>query len=266
LVLVGHTDTVYAVAITADEKKVVSGSRDSTVRIWDVKTGECLAVFEGHSQFVETVCIAPDGKRIVSGSGDHTLRIWDIENHRCISILKEHTSSVRSVSISSDGKKFVSGSWDRTIRIWDAVTGKCLGTIEGHTAGIESVVITANGIHIVSSSNDKTIRIWDAPTGKAISTQKDDDELRKMAMRSDGGQVVSSGGFSDPEIGVWELSHLDLQIPEEPDAICYTNAKVLLVGDSGVGKSGLAIRLTETASSTPYPRMLPGPRRSSCRR
>jgi WD40 repeat protein len=78
--LQGHTDYVNAVAISPDGNRIVSGSDDETVRVWDMQTGEGVgAPFRGHTGPVRSVAISPDGKRIVSGSKDRTIRVWDID-------------------------------------------------------------------------------------------------------------------------------------------------------------------------------------------
>jgi len=76
----GHSNCVNSVAITPDGKYIVSGSGDSTIKLWDIKSGEEIRTFEGHSQYVNSVAITPDGKHIVSGSDDETIKLWDINS------------------------------------------------------------------------------------------------------------------------------------------------------------------------------------------
>ena len=114
----GHNSSVWSVAITPDGKRIVSGSWDETVKIWDLQSGEYLATLEGHSNLVTSVAITPDGKRIVLGSSDKTVRIWDFQSGKCLATL-EGSSSVWSVAITTDGRRIVSGSRDDTIKIWD---------------------------------------------------------------------------------------------------------------------------------------------------
>ena len=90
-VLQGHTGTVNAVAIPTDGGKIVSGSNDTTVRVWSMETGEVssglcesqvcqvLKVLEGHTVYVVSVAISGDGARIVTGGSDNTVRIWKTE-------------------------------------------------------------------------------------------------------------------------------------------------------------------------------------------
>ncbi|KAG9092785.1 hypothetical protein FRC07_011588, partial [Ceratobasidium sp. 392] len=76
--LVGHTAVVYSVAYSPDGTRIVSGSFDRTIRIWDAQTGQMIGrPLEGHKDSVNSVAYSPDGLRIISGSSDKTIRIWD---------------------------------------------------------------------------------------------------------------------------------------------------------------------------------------------
>jgi WD40 repeat protein len=75
--LEGHTDWVWAVAVTPDSARIVSGGNDRTVRIWNLATWALERTLKGHTDRVYAVAVTPDGSRIVSGGGDDTIRIWD---------------------------------------------------------------------------------------------------------------------------------------------------------------------------------------------
>jgi WD40 repeat protein len=118
--LEGHTFDVNSVAFSPDGKRVVSGSHDMTIRIWDVESGQVVVgPLEGHTSYVSSVAFSPDGKRIVSGSDDRTIRIWDVESGQVVGPLEGHTDYVSSVAFSPDGKRVVSGSYNKTIRVWN---------------------------------------------------------------------------------------------------------------------------------------------------
>ncbi|KIK23000.1 hypothetical protein PISMIDRAFT_101278, partial [Pisolithus microcarpus 441] len=165
-VLEGHADKVLSVGFSFDSKRIVSGSWDKTMRIWDAERGVQIGgPLEGHTDWVWAVGFSSDGKRIVSGSDDKTtVRIWDAE--RGVQIggpLEGHTDWVWTVGFAFDGKRIVSGSNDKTVRIWDAEKGVQIGgPLEGHTGKVNSVRFSYDGKKIISGSDDQTIRIWDA--------------------------------------------------------------------------------------------------------
>jgi len=100
----GHSSLVRSVAFSPDDKQVVSGSGDGTVRLWDAVTGALLQTFEGHTSGVNSVAFSPDGKLVVSGLGDRTVRLWDIAIGAALQTFEGHSSSVNSVASSPDGK------------------------------------------------------------------------------------------------------------------------------------------------------------------
>ena len=158
--LEGHTGFVNSVAYSPDGTKIISGSVDRTIKIWDANTGQCLKTLVGHSSDVNSVAYSPDGKRIISGSYDKTIRIWDVNTGECIKTLEGHSNVVSSVAFSPDGTKIISGSWDNTVKIWDANTGECLKTLKGHSWAVYSVAYSPDGKRIISGSDDNTVKIW----------------------------------------------------------------------------------------------------------
>jgi WD40 repeat protein len=76
----GHSGSVYSIAIAPDGKTALSGSWDHTLRLWDLASGREIKKFEGHSGFVSSVAFAPDGKTALSGSWDGTVRLWDLQS------------------------------------------------------------------------------------------------------------------------------------------------------------------------------------------
>jgi len=78
--LEGHNDYVESVAITPDGTKIVSGSDDNKIKVWDIAStgGRLLNTLEGHTSSVSSVAITPDGTKIVSGSWDNTIKVWDL--------------------------------------------------------------------------------------------------------------------------------------------------------------------------------------------
>lgn len=77
--------------------RVVSGSRDATLRLWDIETGQCLHVLMGHVAAVR--CVQYDGHKVVSGAYDYTVKVWDPESESCTHTLQGHTNRVYSLQV-----------------------------------------------------------------------------------------------------------------------------------------------------------------------
>ncbi|MDD4446482.1 MAG: TIR domain-containing protein [Methanothrix sp.] len=243
MVLRGHADYVGAVAVTSDGRTIISGSDDGTLKIWDMATGKCRATLEGHADYVRAVAVTPDGRTVISGSSDKTLKIWNMATGKCRATLEGHAGSVYGVAITPDGRTVISGSLDKTLKIWDLATGKCRATLEGHADYVMAVAVTPDDRTVISGSDDKTLKIWDLATGKYRATLKGHEApVWVVAVTPDGRTVIS--GSLDKTLRVWDLPELDAPV-EETEASRYTNAKVVLVGETGVGKTGLALRLCE---------------------
>lgn len=98
---------------------LISGSRDKTLRLWDVSTGLCLFILVGHDNWVRGVVFHPGGKFIISASDDKTLRVWDIKNKRCAKTLEAHQHFCTSLDFHRTAPYVISGSVDQTLKIWE---------------------------------------------------------------------------------------------------------------------------------------------------
>ncbi len=236
----GHTDRVIGIALTADGQTAVSTSLDGTVRVWDTKSGVARVITK---LLADKVIVSPDGLRVLTCSG-HAISVLEIDTLRPVANLRGHNGNVHSIAVAANGRLLVSGSADRTIRLWDVMTWKCLATLEGHTAPITGVAIDGNAQLVVSSSLDETVRVWDLVSFRSLGTLRGHyNVVTAVAVTPDGKVAVSAS--KDSTLRLWDLTAYFHTISQDAQLTRYTNAKVLLVGDSGVGKTGLALRLTE---------------------
>ena len=184
---------VYSVAWSPDGDRLVSGSDDNTIHIWDSATWQSLDI--ANENPVESVAWSPDGTKIASGSDNGIVHIWDSANGRLLKELIGHKDSVYSLAWDPYGTKIVSGSADKTIRIWDSSTGKLLHTLEGNASlGVDSVSWSPDGTKIASGAGDETIRIWDSATGKLLKNFTVTSAAISVAWSPDGNRIASGSG------------------------------------------------------------------------
>jgi WD40 repeat protein len=111
---------VFSVAWSPNGKRIASGWRDKTVRIWNAATGIDIfpAPITGHTGTVFSVAWSPDGKNIASGSDDHTVKVWNASTGKNVLTYQGHSNRVSTVSWSPDGRYIASGSFDETAQVW----------------------------------------------------------------------------------------------------------------------------------------------------
>ena len=182
-----------------DGTRIVSGSFDKTLIIWDPVSGEKISTLIGHSRGINSVAWTADGVKIVSGSFDKTVIEWDVMTGKAIFEYAGHTGDVFSVSLSPDGRKIVSGGGSLQgtdgpgeIFVWDCAA-RTRTNFQGHDNIISCVSWSPDGSKIASGSWDRSIILWDVTHGSKIFQLRQCYDYRSnISWNQSGDKFVSS--------------------------------------------------------------------------
>ncbi|CUA74489.1 putative WD repeat-containing protein alr3466 [Nostoc sp, PCC 7120] [Rhizoctonia solani] len=204
--LVGHSAYVLSVAITPNGTRIVSGSSDKTVQIWDAQTGAPVGdPLTGHSSKVYSVAVSPDGGRLVSVSEDKSMKLWDIATRTNISSY-QHSSPICCAVFSPDDTKIAFGSSDKKVYLWNVKGWQMIKDgLQGHSGNVIFLAFSPDGTYLASASADKTVVLWDVEShsrsGSPFSGHTD--VVRSVAFSPCGTRMVS--GSSDHTARVWDI-------------------------------------------------------------
>ena len=123
--LYGHQSAVYSVSISPDNQYLISGSYDSTIRLWNLHTKTCFGVYKGHFCPILCVKFSPITHYFASGACDKTARLWSINSGGALRIFVGHLSDVELVDFHPNGLYLITSANDKTIRMWILKTGEC---------------------------------------------------------------------------------------------------------------------------------------------
>ncbi|HEU0246910.1 MAG TPA: hypothetical protein VFR38_07465 [Gaiellaceae bacterium] len=186
-------------AISRDNRRVLTGGADDTVRVWSGQSGRRIHTLTEQTGNAVAVAFSPDGAWVASASTDGTARIWRSGDWGLTSSLTGHTNALTNVAFSGDGAHVVTTGRDGTARVSHTESGDELFVLSGHRNWVNSAAFTGNAeTPIVTSSPDGSIRLWDgvfqpelellASLGAPITSVAVDDEIR--ARTSDGQEHV----------------------------------------------------------------------------
>lgn len=192
-ILKGHNWSVNYVSYNSDGTRIISGSGDHTLRIWDANTGRELKYGglekkNGQSEWISSASLSPDDRYLASFSKDSIIHIWDLNNVNelddtelidyCVTetqCLVGHTGEINSVKYSPDGTKIVSTSRDGTIRVWNVTNGQELMSCKHRNADVlgyhyyTSAAFSSDASRIIATSMQREICILDAASGKVLN-------------------------------------------------------------------------------------------------
>jgi len=161
---------VVSAAFSPKESMILTASKDSTARLWDVSTGNVIGTFKGHRCQLSSAAITPDETKVLTaGAYDDTMKLWNIATGAIVKKIRVYTGVLYQAALSPDGTLALTGSSDHSAKLWDVSTGACLRIFEGHASMVEEVAFSPDGTKVLVGSRDCTATLWDISDVKSTS-------------------------------------------------------------------------------------------------
>jgi len=240
----GHSDELRSAAFSSDGKHVLTGSIDTTARLWDATTGKEIYTLRGHTDEVLSVAFSPDGKYMLTGSRDDAAKFWDITTGQEVRAWSSNSGEISSVvfspdgkhvltngdgatlwevatgqvvyaidqgsfhlgaAFSPDGKYFLIGDDENTATLWETATGKIVHTLRGHSDEIYGMAFSPDGKYALTGGVDNTAILWDAASGQEVYTIRGhSSSVRNVAFSPDGKYILT--GSADRTARLWDVT------------------------------------------------------------
>lgn len=219
--LKGHGHFVSDVVLSSDGQYALSGSWDSTLRLWDLFAGKTTRRFVGHTKDVMSVAISSDNRQIVSGSRDHTIKLWNTIAQCKYTIDKEdpdcHEDWVSCVRFSPNPRTpiIVSAGHDRLVKVWNLQNCKLKANHIAHSNFVNTVTVSPDGSLCASGGKDGNAMLWDLNEGKHLYTLEGGDTINSLCFSPSRYWLCAAVG---PSIKIWCLEgkyEVDILKPEK---------------------------------------------------
>jgi WD40 repeat protein len=206
-----HEDTVCAITLFHDTQRMVTGSKDNTLRLWNLKNGTMLKTMKGHRTWVQGVAVSRDGQLIASSDIAGVLIAWNGETGECLRPpIQAHKKWIRWIELSPDGTMLATGSSDTTTKIWSTENWQLQGTPIDCGSEVFCVRYSpSGGLLAIATSND--IRIMDTRTRKCIANFKAHARTAinkswnvSLAWTPNSTRLLSGGTSQDPTVREWD--------------------------------------------------------------
>jgi len=205
--LEGHSRAVTSLAFDPQGKTLATASYDSTIKLWDVRSGKQLFSLEAHLGCVYSVAFDPRGTVLASGSGDGTVNLWDPQNGNLIRTLKGSNYQldiISGVTFAPDGSLLAALNLNQGVRVWHTHTGEQLLSL-----GTEQRAEFAVAFHprqpILAIGTDESVNLWQTERGKVLHKLTGQRTGALSVVFDPQGRTVAAGGF-DCTICIWETN------------------------------------------------------------
>ena len=196
---------VVSLAISSKQQILVTGSRDTTLKLWNLSNSTRRLTFDKwNAGWVNAVAISPNQQILAAGTETGSVYVVDLNRLQEKGSFKEAALPVESVAFTPNGR-VLAASQSRQINLWNLSTGQLQDTLVGHSGEVRAIAISPDGRILASGGADNSIRIWDLATSELLGTlNKNDDEILSLTFSPDG-KILASGG-ANGTIKLWQVA------------------------------------------------------------
>lgn len=229
----GHSRAVLSVAFAPDGTKIVSGSQDETLKLWDAQTGKLLRTIHVYPKktarggLLGSVVFSPDSRTIAAGSRYTPIQQWEVATGAWRRLFQGYVCGFRcsTVAFSPDGERIAGADGVAgTVKIWDVDTGRVLHTFEKprdaknnfpHNA--EHILFSPDGSRLLADSGPiGLIQVWEVATNRELLRIETKASISSMALSPDGRFLLVGGAANDAPLNARGLiALLDAQTGRE---------------------------------------------------
>lgn len=208
--LEGHSGFVQDVALSNNAEFALTASWDKALRLWNLKTGDCITKFLGHTKDALTVAFSPDNRQIVSGGRDSKLKIWNVKGDCMFTIERDsHADWISCVRFSPSltSPVIVSGGWDSMVKVWSLSEFRCIQTLRGHKGYVTSVTVSPDGSLCASAGKDCKAKLWDLNRGEHLYELECTEPINQIAFSPNRYWLCAA---TEKHIRVWDLENKEV--------------------------------------------------------
>ncbi|XP_075035403.1 transducin beta-like protein 3 [Mixophyes fleayi] len=178
----GHDKDINSVAVSPNDKLIVSGSQDKTAKLWSSADLSLIGVFRGHKRGVWCVQFSPVDQIVATSSADGSIKLWSLTDFSCLKTFEGHDASVLKVIFVSRGTQLLTSGSDGLLKLWTIKTNECIKTLDDHEDKVWGLHSDKLDSALVTGSADSSIVLWKdvTETEMAEAQAKQEDEILKQ--------------------------------------------------------------------------------------